>query len=300
MKPKLFGPALLLWLVATPALADTVILRDGASYNGEFTQRNGEITFSDSQGIQYKFPVRDVQSLVFSSTTDIVTLRSGKIYSGQYGGPDALSFQDSQGIQYQFPLKDVETLVLTQTDPPPSPSGVPAKVVPYGTEVAIRSDEAIDSNNASTGQLFAATVREDVPDSVGGVAIPGGSSAKLVVRNITSGGAVHSPELILDLFSVTVGGREYRVVSSDVDLNSGRGLGKNKRTLEYGAGGAGFGALLGAVFGGGRGAGIGAGVGAGAGLLTQIFTRGKEVKVPAETLMRFRLDRTLVLKPSAP
>ena len=84
------------------------------------------------------------------------------------------------------------------------------------------------------------------------------------------------------------------------ESNSGRGVGKNKRTLEYGAGGAGFGALLGAVFGGGRGAGIGAGVGAGAGLLTQIFTRGKEVKVPAETLMRFRLDRTLVLKPSAP
>jgi hypothetical protein len=79
------------------------------------------------------------------------------------------------------------------------------------------------------------------------VAIPGGSSAKLVVGNIASGGAVHSPGLIVDLFSVTVGGRESRVVSSDVDLNSGRGVGKNKRTLEYGGGGAGFGALLGAV-----------------------------------------------------
>jgi hypothetical protein len=269
-----------------------VILRDGAHYNGQFTPLNGEIKFSDSQSIEYKFPVRDVQSIVFSSTTDIVTLRSGKIYSGQYTGPDALSFQDSQGIQYQFPLKDVETLVLTQTSPPPAPTGVPAKVVPYGTEVVIRSDEAIDSNNASTGQLFAATVREDVPDSVGGVAIPSGSSAKLVMRNVTSGGA----ELVLDLFSVTVGGREYRVVSSDVDLNSGRGVGKNKHTLEY----AGFGALLGALFGGGRGAGIGAAAGAGAGLSTQILTRGKEMYVPAETLMRFRLDRTLVLKPSAP
>jgi hypothetical protein len=86
------------------------------------------------------------------------------------------------------------------------------------------------------------------------------------------------------------------VDSSDVDINSGRGVGKNKRTLEYGAGGAGFGALMGAIFGGGRGAGIGAAAGAGAGLLTQIFTRGKQVKVPAETTMRFRLDRTLVLK----
>jgi hypothetical protein len=37
--------------------------------------------------------------------------------------------------------------------------------------------------------------------------------------------------------------------------------------------------------------------GAGGGALTQLFTRGKRVKVPAETTMTFRLDRTLVLSP---
>ena len=36
---------------------------------------------------------------------------------------------------------------------------------------------------------------------------------------------------------------------------------------------------------------------AGSGLLTQIFTRGKQVQVPAETSLMFRLDQTLVLKP---
>lgn len=107
---------------------------------------------------------------------------------------------------------------------------------------------------------------------------------------------MHSPELVLDLFSVEVGRKEYRIDTSDVDISSKRGIGKNKRLLIYGSGGAGFGALLGAVFGGGRGAGIGAPAGAGGGLLTQILTRGQQVKVPAETTMRFRLDRTLVLK----
>jgi len=53
------------------------------------------------------------------------------------------------------------------------------------------------------------------------------------------------------------------------------------------------------VFGGGKGAGIATAAGAGAGLLTQIFTRGKQLKVPAETTMRFRLDRTLVLRPKS-
>jgi hypothetical protein len=53
---------------------------------------------------------------------------------------------------------------------------------------------------------------------------------------------------------------------------------------------------MGAIFRGGRGAGIGAAAGAGVGLLNQIFTRAKQVKVPAETTMRFRLDRSLALR----
>jgi hypothetical protein len=279
---------------ATAARADTVILRDGASYTGQLTGIGGQIAFSDGQGVEYKFPAGDVQSLVFSRSQDIVTLRSGKVYSGQYNGSDYISFRDGQGIDYNFPVRDVETIVFTQASAPAS-AGV-ARVIPRGTEIVVRSDETVDSDNSTTGQLFSATVSEDVPDSSGGIAIPAGTRAKLVVRNISGGGAVHSPELALDLFSVDIGGKEYRVDSSVVDLNSGRGVGKNKRTLEYGAGGAGFGALMGAIFGGGRGAGIGAAAGAGAGLLTQIFTRGKQVKVPSETTMRFHLDRTLVLK----
>jgi hypothetical protein len=52
-----------------------------------------------------------------------------------------------------------------------------------------------------------------------------------------------------------------------------------------------------AIFGGGRGAAIGAGAGAGGGFVTQLFTRGKQVKVPAETLLHFRLEKPLVLQP---
>jgi hypothetical protein len=294
MKRALVVFFLAIFACVANAWADTVILRDGASYSGQCTGIGEQIGFTDGQGIEYKFPSADVQSLTFSHTQDVVTLRNGKVYTGQYNGSDYIAFRDGQGIDYNFPVRDVETIVFNQVSAPPS-AGV-ARVIPRGTEIVVRSDEDIDSDNSNTGQLFAATVSEDVPDSAGGVAIPAGTRAKLVVRNITSGGAVHSAELALDLFSVDISGKEYRVDSSDVDVNSGRGVGKNKRTLEYGGGGAGFGALMGAIFGGGKGAGIGAAAGAGAGLLTQIFTRGKKVKVPAETTMRFRLDRTLVLR----
>lgn len=287
-------------LLAVPLLADTVILQSGASYTGSFENATGnEITFSDNQGVQYRFPLSDVQSLVFTGSTDIVTLRNGKVYSGQYTGGNTISFTDNQGVGYVFPVKDVASLVLSRTHPAPPASQGPAVIVPEGTDIAIRTNETIDSENTSAGQLYTAAVAEDVPDNNSNVAIPQGTKAKLVIRNTSSGGAVHSGEIVLDLFSISLQGKEYRVDTSDVDYSNKRGVGGNKRTLEYGGGGAAIGALLGGIFGGGKGAGIGAAAGAGGGLLTQIFTRGKVVKVPAETLLRFRLYRTLVLRPGS-
>lgn len=231
-----------------------------------------------------------------------MTLRDGKVYSGHYAGANPLAFTDTQGIAYQFPVTDVSSIVFTRSHTPASSvntSDGSAKVIPEGTEIAIRTDEKIDAQDSSPGQLFAATIDEDVFDASGGVALPRGTRAKLVVRNIATGGATHSPEIVLDLFSVSVNDKEYRVVTSDVDFSGRKGLGANKRTAEFGGGGAAVGALLGGIFGGGRGAGIGVAAGAGGGLLTQLFTRGKKVKVPAETTLRFRLDRTLVLRPKS-
>jgi hypothetical protein len=183
--------------------------------------------------------------------------------------------------------------VFTRSMPPSAAASGTGKIIPVGSEITIRTDESIDSKASSTGQLYSATVSEDVSDVSGNIAIPAGTPAKLVVRDITSGGAVHSPELVLDLFSISVNGKEYRVDTADVDFSSKKGVGANRRTAEFGGGGA----AIGGIFGGGRGAGIGAAAGGGGGLLTQIFTRGKQVKVPAEASLTFRLDRTLVLRP---
>jgi hypothetical protein len=56
---------------------------------------------------------------------------------------------------------------------------------------------------------------------------------------------------------------------------------------------------LATVFGGGKGAAICTGSGAVGGLVTQFFTRGKKIKVPTETELTFRLDRSLVLSPNS-
>jgi len=301
MRTTLLVVILSLVLCGSAAFADTVILHDGSSYPGQLQGLpNNEVTFTDNSGVRYKFPVADVQTLVFTAAGDTVTLRNGKSYSGHYTGPAPITFQGAEGISYRFPMSDVASLVFARSSAAAAAAPTrseTAMVIPEGTEISVRNDSTIDSERTQPGELFPATITAYVTDSAGVTAIPGGSRAQLVVRNIESGGAVHTPELVLDLFSVTVNGKEYRVVSSNVDFSGRKGLGANKRTAEFSGGGAGIGALMGAIFGGGKGAAIGAGSGAVGGALTQLFTRGKKIKVPAETEMTFRLDRTLVLRP---
>jgi hypothetical protein len=136
-----------------------------------------------------------------------------------------------------------------------------------------------------------------VDDLSGGLAIPAQSPAKLLILSTSSGGPVHSPELMLDLDSVTIQGKVHRVFTAELTESNKKGVGANKRTAEMLGGGAAIGSLLGAFFGGGRGAAIGAAAGGGGGFVTQLFTRGKQVKVSAETVLQFRLERPLVLQP---
>ena len=284
--------------ILASAFADTIITRDGSSYSGQYLRsKDGTIGFTDTSGIGYTFPIRDVKSLVFTSANDTVTLRNGKVYSGKFSGSDPLAFKDNLGILYEFPRKDVESLVLStaavaQANTPPQG----AKVIPTGTEISIRTDENIDSGNASPGQKFAAEVVDAVDDLSGGVAIPAHSKAKLLIVS-ESGGGAGSPYLYLDLDSVNISGRSHRVYTSELKESNDKGFGKNKRTAEFLGGGAALGGLFGAILGGGRGAAIGAASGAGGGFLGQLFTRGKQVKVPAETVLHFRLEKPLVLQP---
>jgi len=85
----------------------------------------------------------------------------------------------------------------------------------------------------------------------------------MILRRVSAGGTTGSPELTLDLESVTVHGRRYVVSTADIERSSNQGLGKNRRTGEMVGGGAAVGTLLGAVAGGGKGALIGALTGAG-------------------------------------
>ncbi len=170
-------------------------------------------------------------------------------------------------------------------------------VLPSGTQLQIRTNEDITADSQTAGRVYSAEISQDITGPNGQVLIPRGSPAQLTVQNVNAGNmGVGSNQVALALQSVTVNGRQYNVISNTQNQSGDRGIGKNKRTAEMTGGGALLGTVIGAVAGGAKGAVIGAVVGAGGGAVAQVLTRGKEVKVPAETVLTFKLDQPLSLQ----
>jgi outer membrane lipoprotein SlyB len=78
----------------------------------------------------------------------------------------------------------------------------------------------------------------------------------------------------------------YPISTSSIDRAE---KGKGRRTAEFAGGGAGLGAIVGALAGGGKGAAIGAIAGGGAGTAGGAFTGNKQIELPAETQLTFRV-----------
>jgi hypothetical protein len=176
--------------------------------------------------------------------------------------------------------------------PAPAPMVEPV-VVPAGTTLTVRLGQAVGSKISTPGQSFTATGA--TPVEVGGkTIIPTGASAAGVVTDAKplgrfKGGAV----LQIKLTSITVDGSEHAVETSAVTRSE---KGKGKRTAVITGGGAGLGALIGGLAGGGKGAAIGALAGAGAGGAGSAFTGNKDVVLPAESAVSFKLNTALELK----
>lgn len=241
--------------------------------------------------------------MIALASADTITLRDGTKHTGVLVGATSRSVSLREGSTVHRYLKskvqsiDFDTAAAQPATGKRLGAETREATLPAGTEITVMANQEIDSQSAQPGQTFPADVAENVVDEAGQTVIPKGSEAELVIRRVSSAGKVSgASDLALDLQSIKVGGRRYTVSTEDIEEKGKEGLGANKRTGEYAGGGALLGTLIGAVAGGGKGAAIGAATGAAAGAGTQVLTRGKTVKVPAETKLRFKLDRALRLR----
>jgi len=179
---------------------------------------------------------------------------------------------------------------------PPPPPPVPAFrniTVQPDTVIPIRITETLDSATTQQGDRFTGTVATDVIVD-GLVVVRQGTPVSGRVSAVQE--AAHykgSSLLTIELTSINRQGERLDVTTEPYSV---QGKGRGANTAEKVGGGAAVGAILGGIIGGGKGAAIGAAAGGGAGAGVNTVTRGQQVQIPSETLIRFQLTNTLALK----
>ena len=254
----------------------TVTLKDGTTFSGSVTRTDtSAITLQSASGEARTYPMAQVASVNYG--TDGNAQPAIPAPSNAKNAPPASYLPPVAPTQYQ-PAEETRT-------------------IPAGSTLEIRNNQSINSDSAAPGQSYSGVVVRDIVDTESRVAIPRGSNATLVVRSASGEGRVEGrSELVLDVGSVAIAGRTYRLETSDIVEKGTPGVGKNKRTGEFAGGGAALGGIIGALAGGGKGAAIGALSGAGAGAATQALTRGRAVRVPSETVLTFRLEAPIHIR----
>lgn len=160
--------------------------------------------------------------------------------------------------------------------------------VPAGTTIRVRMIDPVNSSVNKTGEVFHASLEYPLVVDNQPV-VPKGADVYIRLTRASSAGSVSGrSELHLELVKLDYAGRSYALVSSTSSVVGGS---KAKKTATSVGAGAVIGSIIGAIAGGGRGAAIGAGVGAAGGGVYAASTRGEQVKVPAETLLDFKLEQ---------
>jgi hypothetical protein len=177
--------------------------------------------------------------------------------------------------------------------PPPPPPPPPPIVIPAGTSIVVRMGNTLDTKTANAGDTFTGSLAHSVAVD-GEVAIRSGSGvAGTVVESKSPGKFKGEGDLVVTLTSVNVGGVPTTIQTSNYAVNV---KGKGKRTAAVTGGGAGGGALIGGLAGGGKGALIGGLLGAGGGAAVSAFTGNKDLQIPAESVVTFKLGNSITVK----
>jgi hypothetical protein len=177
-------------------------------------------------------------------------------------------------------------------------------IVLEDTPIRVLTNSVITTNNAEQGTSLAFTVSDDVVvDNV--LAIPRGALVcGEVLKSKKSGRLTGSPELILKLDALMLGGHTYPLYTYQFKVT---GASKTRPTETKVLRGAGVGAIVGgSVVASKEGvtdaarvasATAGAAVGAGVGTLISAASAGPAVRIPAESEIEFQLASPIAVTP---
>ncbi|GAA3747798.1 hypothetical protein [Terriglobus aquaticus] len=184
---------------------------------------------------------------------------------------------------------------------PDAPEAPPANFVPTnvtlpaGTGIAIRINQTLSVKHTHAGDRFSGSLAETIRRD-GNVVLPRGTRFNGVVTEAHKRGHFKGRSYLgLRLTSMVFNGKVYPIETAGVTETK---KGKGKRTAGFIGGTAGVGALVGGVATGGVGLAVGALAGGGLGTFLAGVTGNKDITIPAETLLRFRLEDNLTVQPA--
>ena len=173
----------------------------------------------------------------------------------------------------------------------------PADVdVPAGTGLAIRINQQISVKTSREGDRFDGEFVEPIVGQNGQVIVPKGTPVGGVVDYSHRRGHFKGRSLLeLRLTSLTLNGTSYPLATHDLQRTK---KGKGKRSAAMIGGGAGLGMLIGGVATGGVGLVVGGLAGGGAGTAISGLTGNRDIVIPSESIVHFKLADDLTLQPA--
>ncbi len=205
---------------------------------------------------------------------------------------------------YRSPGSTDRSVAQNNYQPPPpqrqEPAAPPAPAfrnitVPAGTVIPVRVTQSLDSETARIGDTFSGAIATDILQD-GFTVLPRGTGVSGSVTNAKDAGHFSGSSLLaIQLSGISKRGQQIAVTT---DTFSKEGSGRGKNTAVKTGVGAAAGAVLGGIFGGGKGAAIGAAAGGGTGAGINAVTRGQQVQIPSETVVRFTLANSITVRTS--
>lgn len=162
--------------------------------------------------------------------------------------------------------------------------------VPVGTEFDARLQQSLSSATAQVEDRFIATTMVDLRKG-DRVVVPAGSELRGVISSVNKSGRIERKGSMTVAFDqITINGRAYPIRATVTQAIESEGV--KGEAGKIGAG-AGVGAIIGGILGGFKGAMAGILIGGGG---TIAATEGKDVELPAGTVLRVRLDSALDMR----
>jgi hypothetical protein len=262
-----------------------------------------QVTWTDKDG---NTTTTIVQPPAPGQTTQAITTTTSKTTNGTVAAAPATT---------PAPVPNGEPVVGPVTAPAPAPAAgygtAPAPAsqpntatinpvnvrIPAGTSLVIRINQHINVKTSHAGERFSGEVAEGVVGADGGpIVIPRGTHVDGVLDASHRRGHFKGASILeLRLTSMTMNGQQYALDTHDLVRTK---KGKGKRSAAFIGGGAGLGMLVGGIATGGVGLVVGGLAGGGAGTAVAGLTGNRDIDIPAESLMRFRLADDLVVQPN--